>query len=103
MRDAWDDGMTNSLEQRVRHARSVLHELTQAVAMVVGAAELLPLQPAGSVERHALEGDLALAAQLLTQRTERLRSVLRNGCERSRTPLPLADQAPAGGTPALKG
>ena len=72
----WKDSMSDGLDQRLPRARMLLHELTQAVSVVVGTAELLPLQPAGSPERDALEGELAVAAQLLTQRTERLRCAL---------------------------
>ena len=71
--------MGDGSEPWVLQARRLLHELTQAVAVVVGTAELLPLQPAGSPERDVLEGELAVAAQLLIQRTERLRSVLHEG------------------------
>jgi hypothetical protein len=75
----WEEGMSDGSDPRLPRARLLLHELTQAVSVVVGAAELLPLQPAGSPERDALEGELAVAAQLLTQRTERLRSALHDG------------------------
>jgi hypothetical protein len=76
--DLWEDGMSDGLDPRVPRARRLLHELTQAVALEVGTAELLPLQPAGSPDRDLLEGELAVAAQLLTQRTERLRSALQD-------------------------
>ncbi|HLI25711.1 MAG TPA: hypothetical protein VKZ60_01485 [Chloroflexota bacterium] len=56
--------------------RHALHRLAQAVAVVVGTAELLPLQPAGSPRRALLEQELAAAITLLVERTEQLRDVL---------------------------
>ncbi len=76
------DGADDALVERLRRARALLHELSQAVALVAGTVELMPFQPADSPERGVLERELALAAQLLVQRTERLQLTLQ-GDERS--------------------
>ncbi|MBX5491032.1 MAG: hypothetical protein IRZ14_07720 [Chloroflexi bacterium] len=56
--------------------RQALHRLAQAVAVIVGAVELLPLHPAGSPKHAALEQELMGAIDTLIERTEHLRDVL---------------------------
>ncbi|MBI3964338.1 MAG: hypothetical protein HY329_01785 [Chloroflexi bacterium] len=60
----------------VRRGRSALHELAQAVTLVVGAIELLDLMGDNPDIRGKLLPELQEGAQLLVERTERLRSVL---------------------------
>jgi hypothetical protein len=79
------EGPDDALEPPALAARKRLHELTQAVALVVGMVELLPLHAAGSPERAAIERELAVAAGMLTARTERLRDALL-ASEPGRTP-----------------
>ena len=57
-------------------SRLALHSLTQPVAVIVGAVELLALHPEGSPRRAVLLNDLAEAAECLMERTEQLRAAL---------------------------
>jgi signal transduction histidine kinase len=64
---------------RVALAREALHELTQPLTIVVGAAELLETGPANTTANPDLAGDLFAASRVLLDRAGRLREILYDG------------------------